>query len=257
MSSAKNSSRSGGRKLAGAKSAANWPPRSVLIPNDPDFRWEREVAIDLHNTLVNWLGPFVDYLNLHYGYSIEQNAIGIYHLQFDPDNPLSDKEFLESFIAFARRATGGYSDLPVYDGAIEALKQIKAAGINPKIWTWVPAAAETRIDNRAGSYNTGIAQHVTKQLVAKLGLDPDRDIRWCSPGLKKYDMARDHVPLIVEDSAETAIGVGQMGHAAILVPESYNQGVTGPNVLRINDRKEMAPAIIDFYKKLDEAGLLL
>ncbi len=260
MSSEKNNiASSSGQPVADATTGgvSNWPPRSVLAPNDPDFRWERQVAIDLHNTLVNWLAPFIGYVNLHFGHNIDANSVKLYHMQFDPDNPLSDKEYLDAFVAFARRAEGGYSDLQPYDGVVEAIAKIKAAGIDVKIWTWTPGASETRFDNKAGAYNTGIAQRVTKALVARLGLDPDRDVRWVTPGNKKFEMAADHVPLIVEDSGETAVGVGQMGHAALLVNESYNQGIVAPNVLRLNDRRDMAEAVIDFFKKLDEAGLLL
>jgi hypothetical protein len=229
----------------------------VLTPSDPDFRWERTVVLDLHNTLVNWLGAFVEFVNLHYGHEIDQRSVRFYHMQFDPDNALSGKEFFDAFVAFARRAQGGYADLKPYPGVVEAVKAIKEAAIDVKVWTWVPGAAETRIDNRAGAYGTGIAQRVTKELVAKLGLDPDVDIRWVTPGMKKFEMAEEHIPLIVEDSAETAVGVGQMAHAAILVPETYNEGIVAPNVLRLDDRSQLAPTVIDFYKKLDEAGLVL
>lgn len=255
MSSKKTSH--GGTRVASAKSAANWPPRSVLVPGDPDFRWERTVVLDLHNTLVNWLGAFVEFVNVQYGHNIDQKTVSFYHMQFDPDNALSGREFFDAFVAFARRAKGGYADLKPYPGAVEAIKAIKDAGIGVQVWTWVPGAAETRLDNKAGAYGTGIAQRVTKDIIASLGLNPDRDVRWISPGSKKFEMAEEHIPLIVEDSAETAVGVGQMAHAAILVPETYNKGIKAPNVLRLNDRSELAPTVIEFYKKLDEAGLLL
>ncbi|MBX3136517.1 hypothetical protein KF707_09790 [Candidatus Obscuribacterales bacterium] len=240
-----------------AATAPNWPPRSVLTPSDPDFRWERAVVLDLHNTLVDWLGAFAGFCNLHFGHNIDARKTAFYHMQMDPDNALSGKEFLEAFITFARRAQGGYADLQPYPGVVEAIKAIKDAGIDVKVWTWVPGAAEMRIDNHAQGYGTGIAQRVTKDLIARLGLNPDVDVRFVTPGQKKYEMAEEHIPLIVEDSAETAVGVGQMAHAAILVPESYNRGIKAPNVLRLNDREQLAPTVIDFYKKLDAAGLLL
>ncbi len=113
------------------------------------------------------------------------------------------------------------------------------------------------MDNHAQGYGTGIAQHVTKQLVARLGLNPDTDVRFVSPGNKKYVLADEHIPLIVEDSAETAVGVGQMAHAAILVPETYNRGIKAPNVLRLTSRDQLAPTVIDFFEKLDATGLIL
>lgn len=247
----------GGRKLVSAASAANWPPRSVLRSDDPDFRWERTVVLDLHNTLVNWLGAFIEFCNTQYGHNLDQKKAAFYHMQMDPDNALSGKEFLNAFVAFARRSQGGYADLQPYPGVVEAIKAIKDAGIDVKIWTWVPGAAEMRMDNHAQGYGTGIAQHVTKQLVARLGLNPDTDVRFVSPGNKKYVLADEHIPLIVEDSAETAVGVGQMAHAAILVPETYNRGIKAPNVLRLTSRDQLAPTVIDFFEKLDATGLIL
>jgi len=247
----------GGRQAVVAASAPNWPPRSVLTPSDPDFRWERTVVLDLHNTLVDWLGAFAQFCNLHFGHNIDPKKTTFYHMQMDPDNALSGKEFLDAFIAFARRAEGGYAALQPYPSSVKAIKDIKAAGINVEVWTWVPGAAEMRIDNHAQGYGTGIAQRVTKELIAKLGLNPDVDVRFITPGQKKFEMVAEHIPLIVEDSPETAVGVGQMAHAALLVPESYNRGIKAPNVLRLNDREQLAPTVIEFYKKLDAAGLLL
>ncbi|HMO19505.1 MAG TPA: hypothetical protein PKC98_00900, partial [Candidatus Melainabacteria bacterium] len=141
--------------------------------------------------------------------------------------------------------------------AIEAIKAIKAAGIDVKVWTWTPGAAESRLNHSAGSYNHGVAQGETRKLIAKLGLDPDRDLRFISPGSKKYEMVSEHIPLIVEDSPETAVGVGQMAHAAILVPEEYTKGVKAPNVLRLDHRSQLAPTVIRFFEELDAAGKLL
>ncbi|MBK9141504.1 MAG: hypothetical protein IPM23_03340 [Candidatus Melainabacteria bacterium] len=249
-----NKAKAGGSRR-GIKRATNWPPKSVLSPGE-DFKWMPEVIFDLHNTLVDWTGRFAEFVNLQYGHSIDAKSVSFYHMQFDPENALTNAEFLDAFVAFARRAKGGYGDLEPYDGVVEALKEIKDAGIDVKVWTWTPGAAEARIDNGTSSYNTGIAQGVTKNLVAKLGLDPDRDLRFIKPGEKKYEMIEEHIPLMVEDSPETAVGVGQIAHAAILVPESYNAGIVAPNVLRLDHRGQLAPTVIDFFKKLEKAGVL-
>ena len=64
--------------------------------------------------------------------------------------------------------------------------------------------------------------------------------------------------LLVEDHPVTAVQAGaEFGHAAILVPEPYNVGISAPGVLRLENRSDLAPAIIDFYKKLEEAGCLI
>lgn len=244
-------------RLARANSAANWPPRSVLTVSDPDFRWERTVALDLHNTLVDWLTPFAEFCNLHFGHAIDPKLSAFYHMQMDPDNALTGKEFLNAFVSFARRSKGGYADVKPYPETLATIKAIKEAGIKVEVWSWVPGASEMRIDNKAQGYGTGIAQRVTRDVVRKLGLDPSTDLCFVTPSQKKYDMADRHIPLIVEDSGETAVGVGQMAHAALLVPEPYNEAIKAPNVLRLDSREQIAPTVIDFYKKLDEAGLLL
>lgn len=100
---------------------------------------------------------------------------------------------------------------------------------------------------------------MTRDLIVKLGLpvDVERDLRFMKPERKKWEMAEEHIPLIVEDNPETAVAVASAAHAVILVPEAYNKSLSFNNVLRLNDRGELAPAVINFYKKLDEAGVLL
>lgn len=253
--SAKKSKTTGGG-AGSIKTMRGWPPKSVLNP-DEGHLWSRTVVFDLHNTLVNWTARFIEFANSHYGYSMTADDQRFYSFQMDPDNPLSSAEFADLFVAFARRHEGGYGDLEPYAGALETVKAIKKAGIEVKVWTWTPGAAESRMNHAAGSYNHGVAQGVTRKLVAKLGIDPDRDLRFISPSRKKYEMVQEHIPLIVEDSPETAVGVGQMAHAAILVPESYTKGVKATNVLRLDDRNQLAPTVISFFEELDAAGVLL
>jgi len=141
---------------------------------------------------------------------------------------------------------------------VEAMRKIIAAGIGIEIWTWTPSASETQFSGLK-SYGTGIAQRVTLDLIQKLKLPIDivREVRFMSPDRKKWEMVEERIPLIVEDNPETAVGVGRgIGHAAILVPESYND-ITSENVLRLTDRKHLAATVIGFFAKLDAAGVLL
>ncbi len=234
----------------------NWPPQSILSPGS-DFTWTKEVVFDLHNTLVDWTGRFLAYCQRNYGLTINPLDQKFYHLWANPQFGLSYEQFVAAFISFATRARGGYGDLEFYPGAIEQIKEIKDAGIGVKIWTWTPGASEPRIDGSFAGMDTGIAQGVTKELVAKLGVDPDRDLRFISPGEKKYQMFEDHIPLIVEDSPETAMGVASGGHAALLVPTTYNVGVAAPNILRLDHRDHLAPAVIEFFNRLESEGLVL
>lgn len=253
MSTKKTTAR---RKASGYSGPSLRIPRSVLEPG-ADFKWSRDVVFDLHNTLVDWTGPFVRHVNGLRGYKMDAKNIGLYHMQFDPDNPLSDEQFLADFHTFAKKAVGGYGDLPFYKESVDTLKRLKDIGLNPKIWTWTPGAADTRIDSNAAAFHDGVAQGVTKLLVERLGLNGDRDLRFMKPAEKKYVMVREHIPVIVEDSSETAVGVGQMGNVALLVPQPYNKGISAPNVVCLDNLSQVAPAIIEFYTELAARDLLL
>lgn len=244
--------------LAGMSYPFVWPPQSVMNPGE-NFLWAREVVFDFHEVCVKWVKQFVEFLNQTYGYDLNPNTIDFYNMQFDPSLPLSPEQFDEAFVTFARLSAGGYGDLEAHPGIRETMEKIKNAGIEVKIWTWTPGAA----DRTAGgykSYGSGMAQRVTRELIQKLGLpvDVDRDVRFLHPSQKKWKMAEDHIPLLIEDNPETAVSVGLgTAQAVILVPEKYNEDLLCKNVLPLNERKDLADTVIDFYAKLDAAGLLL
>jgi hypothetical protein len=229
----------------------------VVAPGS-NFKWSRTVVFDLHEVIVKWVAQFINFANLTYGYNITPKGSSLYNLQFDPSVSITPEQFEEAFSAFARLSTGGYGDLEAHDGIVEAMQAIKDAGINIEIWTWTPGAPETQLTGLK-SYGTGVAQRVTIDLIKKLGIpvDVDRQVRFMGPDRKKWEMVEERVPLIIEDNPETAVGVGRgIGHAAILVPEPYNN-IVSENVLRLTDRKQLAATVIDFFKKLDDAGVLL
>ncbi len=70
-------------------------------------------------------------------------------------------------------------------------------------------------------------------------------------------MISNHIPLIVEDSSETAVGVGQTGNVALLVPQPYNIGISAPNVVCLDNLSQVGPAVIEFYSELAARDLLL
>lgn len=150
---------------------------------------------------------------------------------------------------------GTQSAMQALDKACDALA---IPEIKIRIWSWTPAAADIKPDG-AGAYNTGIAQLVTKQLIRKLGLpiDVDRDVDFMKPGHKKWEMVEQHVPLCVEDNPTTASDINDAALAVILVPENYNVGFQCRNVRRLTDRNELAATVIDFFEKLDAAGVTL
>ena len=256
MSTRKSKATADREKLV-LSSPFTWPPESVLNSKG-NHRWSRKVVFDLHEVIVEWGNQFAEFINrTHPGVNMQFDAQRFYNAAFDPDSNLTPELFDEAFATFARLSVGGYGDLKPIAGIVDTIKKIQAAGIKVEIWTWTPGAAELQ-PQHLNAYNTGIAQRVTRDLVRKLGLpiDAERDLRFMSPSSKIREMVEDHVPLIVEDNPATAVQVFNYGHAAILVPTTYND-ITCRNVLRLSDRSELADAVIDFFKKLDEAGVLL
>jgi len=248
------------RPTAQPSSTFAWPPTSVVAPG-PNFKWSRKVVFDFHEVIVKWVEQFTNFINLTYGYNIKPSSSRFYNMQFDPELSLTPEQFEEAFQAFARLSEGGYGDLKAHAGIVKAMKDIISpeTGLNLEIeiWTWTPAAAETQFTGLK-SYGTGIAQKVTLDLIARLGLPVDtvRQVRFMKPEQKKWEMVEERVPLMIEDNPETAVGVACLGLASILTPERYNN-ITCENVLRLTDRKHLAATVIDFFKKLDEAGVLL
>jgi hypothetical protein len=235
-----------------------WPPESVLNPG-AHMKWSKKVVFDFHQVCTNWTKQFVEFVNRTYGYNIDPNTTDFYNMQFDPSNPMTPEQFEDAFRTFARLSRGGYGDLEAYPGIKETMEEILAAGIGIEIWTWTPGAAEKQPTGQK-SFGTGIAQRVTMDLVRTMGLpiDAERDVRFMAPTSKKWEMAEEHIPLIIEDNPETAVSVGMgAGHAVIMVPESYNQGMIVPNVLPLKNRKQLARTVISFFEKLDAAGVLL
>ncbi len=128
-----------------------------------------------------------------------------------------------------------------------------------EIWTYAPGATDHNPDTLAAN-GTGAAQKETMDLIERLGIleNPRKQVLFVKPHEKAVEMAKEHIPLIVEDHPLTAVHAGTIyGNAAILVPEPYNVNVSVPGVLRLDNRADLAPAVIDFFKKLEEAGCLL
>jgi hypothetical protein len=179
---------------------------------------------------------------------------------YDIRLPISAGEFSNVFNVVARlKGKDGYGGLEVREGAPEAFAAIRAAGIPYEVWTWVPGATEHDPETLK-AFGTGIAQSGTLEHLEKLGIikNPMRDVRFISPGKKADAMTEDHIALIIEDNPVTAVHAGYAhGNACILTPDSYNEHLVSPGVLRINDMSELAPAVIDFFEKLEKAGALV
>ncbi|MBX9938734.1 MAG: hypothetical protein LCH63_21365 [Candidatus Melainabacteria bacterium] len=253
-----NAKKTGGSKLALATvSAPNWPPASLTRVNDPYYKWSRTVMFDLHGVVFDWESAFQDFASAHFGYSFNGVKREFYDMARDPNTPISPDQFSELFLEFVRRATGGYGDLSPLPGVVEQMELLKEAGINIVICTWTPGATDARPDGSA-TVGTGIAQRVTEELILKhLGhVVHKSNILFSSTHAKKRVMLEERIPLIVEDNAETAVGVAQSALGAIVMPQPYNEGLAFPNVLRLDSSNQLAHAVLSFFDKLDDENML-
>jgi len=227
-----------------------------MLDQGPAF-WEKRLVWDLHGVIVNWIEPFCKFASRVTGRNIDPDKVRYYRAGYDSQIPMSPAEWDTLFTQFARLGKGGYGDLKPYPGAVEAMQEIAAAGITSEIWTWTPGASE--IDFNGKAYGSGIAQGVTLKLIEKLGLPVDkREVRFMSSSVKGANLAHEHYPLLVEDNPTTAVHVAtDFGQACLLLPQPYNKGLLCPGVTRLEGYSQLAPTVIEFFKQLETAGVLL
>lgn len=244
---------------AASQVAGGWPSAN-LTAQKRAFR--PKVVFDLHQTLVDWVGPFCAFASDLYKVNIDPKKVRFYSLAYQHDMPITPDEFNNAFWAFVKLAQGGYDALPALPGAVESFKSIQAAGITPEIWTYVPGAGDADRETLL-SAGTGMAQDATYELVVRLGLaanlkEARRMVRFIHPNRKLPEMAKEFIPLIVEDNPVTAVEAGAVfGQNAILLSEPYGIPVTCQGVLKLKDRKDLGQAVIGYFKALQAQGALL
>ena len=225
--------------------------------------WERRVVCDLHGVIAEWRKPFCSFASRTLGREIDPNATSLYNFCYDRRTGISPVQMNELFTQFARLGTGGYGELQPDLKVIEGLKAIAASGVDVQIITWTPGASEISLAHNeaygAGTPAQGATLELIKRFVSEYGLPVDpREVLFMSPGSKQWHMAEEQIPVIIEDCAKTAIGVAnEVGGVGILIPHEYNKGISCPGVTRLRNRSELAPTVLQVFKTLDEAGVLL
>ena len=256
------SSRLSKRLIANAASVPHgWPTPNLLAQKR---MFVKKVVFDFDGPIVDFNTAFLDYLTRLYeldkkGIKLDASMLDHYNMGYNARMPITPRQFQVGLDNFARLSRGGYDDRKPMPGIKEALKAIQDAGIRVEIWTYAPGATDHNPDTLAAN-GTGAAQKETMDLIERLGIleNPRKQVLFVKPHEKAVEMAKEHIPLIVEDHPLTAVHAGTIyGNAAILVPEPYNVNVSVPGVLRLDNRADLAPAVIDFFKKLEEAGCLL
>lgn len=229
-------------------------PENVL--NAPPEFWERELFLDLHGVLLpGWLQAFLKFYNDAMSTDIDIKDGLLYFRQYSFEKGMRPGVWNDLFLEFANLVKGGYGDLEPDPVVLKALHKIAKAGINVKVCSWTPGANEIS-QSHDKHYGTGAAQKATLELLERIGAPVDlREVEFCSTSHKMARMQDQHVPLIIEDCAHTAVHCASAGLGAILIPHPYNL-VTFPGVTRLKSSRQLATTVISFYKQLEDAGLL-
>lgn len=232
-----------------------WPPAPVLAREEQYYT--NTVIFDLHGPILDWTGPFCKFASMALGVELDPAQQSVYSLADDPNMPITGGQFAELFKQFARLDVGGYGSLPLQPDIVNQLNKIRAAGINIKIYTWVPGALDHYADTLE-SVGTGVAQKVTFDLLVNAGIvkDPLKEIVFVAPSKKCLLMADKHIPLIVEDYAATGAQVASFGLGALLVPEPHNLGCQMPGMKRLEDRLQLADEVIAYFEALKSKNLV-
>lgn len=234
-----------------------WPPAN-LIAQKREF--DRTVVFDLHGPIVDWSGRFCEYASIKLGRNIDASKMVHYCSGYDAGMPITPREFFELFWAFAALSNGGYDSLKAQPHAVESIHKIQKAGIKVQIWTYVPGPSDADSDTLI-SLDTGASQEGTMRLLEKIGVGTAREVRrmvrFVHPEHKAAQMGKESLPLIVEDHPATAVMHSMAyGGATILVPETYNSNITAPGIMRLDNRADLADAVIGFFDGLGQAGCL-
>ncbi len=254
-----STSKKSNARLAKAASLVplGWPPANLLEQKN---EFDRKVVFDLHGPIVDWTTRFYEFASELYERPIDISKMRIYCGAYAANIPITPVEFNKAFWAFARLSRGGYDALNAQPHAVDAIHAIQKAGIKVEIWTYVPGSTDYDSDTLI-SQGSGAPQDATYRLLEQIGVGSAREVRrmvrFIHPERKAPQMGEEHVPLIIEDHPGTAVVQAMCyGGATILVPETYNQHLTAPGILRLDKREDLADAVIGFFDALDGAGCL-
>jgi hypothetical protein len=239
--------------------AADYPlvPKNLLAM--PQDYWDRVVYIDLHGTLVDWVGPFCLFAQAVLGRPLACQTSDLYFIGHDALSGISNAEFNQLFYQFVKRAPGGYGNLQPYPGVVAALQKLRDAGLNIRIATWTPGPFELSPANQT-VYGSGAAQAETIALIKRLGFPVEEDdIIFVSGRDKATEMTCKLVrsPLLIEDSPSTAASAARdYGLACFLIEQPYNKGIYCPGVTSFKSFAQATPKILELFETLNAAGVL-
>jgi hypothetical protein len=246
-----------------------WPPRSVRFtkfghPHKVCAQKRRVVVWDFHGPVADLDSKLLEHINKEYGYQLTLDDLLYYYWGCNPGVPLSNEEMENSLVSFAQKCRNGhgYKHISGRPNIKKVMERVVAAGYQNEIWTWTWGIRDARPGNKM--LGTGISKEGTYELIEQLGLPVGRDqIRFRNPHEKAKDMYDEDYALIVENNMATAMQAAQHGLAAIVTPELQNemlpgneQNVFNRNVLRLDRYEDLADAIIQTLRVLENEGVL-
>lgn len=245
-------------------------PPNVL--NQQKGSWRREYVLDFDGVTADWMTPFYKWLSQNLKRNITPLDVQLYLAGYQGNLVLTPDEFYEQFNMFAQ-SLYGYGALKPYPNAIEELIHVDKSdmGIRGRLWTHSPGASEiSRYHGQA--YQTNPSQGERMALIdswAKnkgMPINVRSDVEFMSGWKKPLQMARDWIPLIVEDHGPTALSaVDDYGLAAILVSQPYNVNLNHKHIIRFGDpnrledqnREGLGELIVRIFKVLEKRQVLV
>jgi hypothetical protein len=242
----------------------NYPlvPDTVLLKEDE--YWEPCVAVDA-DEVIEAFGPALwQYIRNIFERQrvrreINPEAVTIYDAGRDPRLGLSQTEYNRFLVDFVLSGQGGMAGLKFYPGAVEALKNLRAAGIEPVIITATPGALDASPDNEQ-PYYFGTARELRRNRFEQAGIVNPHNIEFASLFEKGGFMAKNRIPLIIDDHPAVAIILARhFGMGAFMIQNEntpYNHGVFAPGVSAFPSLVEAYPHIIEFFDTLRQQNKL-
>jgi hypothetical protein len=207
-------------------------PETVLAR--PEEFWDPTVAVDADEVLVRFIGQAERHINArrqaHGQRPADLCATQTYFFHGDPRVGLTAAEEAEAIKQLALATQGGMGSLEFYNGAVGAMKSLRASGIQPFVMTHVPSALDTSGAHEQ-RYGWGSAQAGRTEQFMQAGIIRDaEDLIFCRAAEKPAVMLDGiyHIPLLVDDRPSTLVSArwdyGLIAVGVRTAATRYNQG---------------------------------
>ncbi len=233
--------------------------------------FDRILACDADGVLVNFDARVQEHANASSSvnkakkFSLSNSRTYYYHR--DPATGLSKSEMGRIFRELMGKTKGGIGDLEFYDGAIDAIKKARRAGIGTRVLTNLPGAMDPSPD--AGqSYGWGTPRQLRKGQFLHADIVTEEDhVIFCEAHEKPtfmLDRILLRIPLLIDDRASTLVSAAR-DHGLIAVGVESSRTLKLPKgkglldqhgVVWFNSLTAAMPAVIEVFAEMQKLGLL-